>query len=260
VASQRFSDARTRDLWLHDLERNSSSRFTFEPGEEAVPVWSPDGRTIFYSGEGKNDRAIYRKSLDGTDPVLVSDNEGVDDYPMAVSFDGRYLAAVSDGRKTSLDIWLIPLQGGGKARPLLQTLATEIAGGFSPDGRWFSYSSNESGSMQVYVTSFPDPGRKWQISKDSGIYPIWSRDGRKILYQTEGGQLRLIGIDASGESVRVGSEKVLFESRPASPGFRSYTADADLRRFVRMRFDTKAEPMLHVVLNWPQTLRPSEPR
>src|SRR5262249_15590213 len=53
---------------------------------------------------------------------------------------------------------------------------------FSPDGRWLAYASNESGTLEVYLRSFPGPGGRWQIS--TGGFPVWSRDGRELLFET----------------------------------------------------------------------------
>ena len=53
---------------------------------------------------------------------------------------------------------------------------------FSPDGRWLAYSSNESGSSQIYVRAFPDKGGHWQISTDGGTSPIFSRNGKDLFF------------------------------------------------------------------------------
>jgi eukaryotic-like serine/threonine-protein kinase len=48
---------------------------------------------------------------------------------------------------------------------------------FSPDGRWVAYSSNESGSYEVYVREFATPPAsteetpKWEISNGGGAFP-----------------------------------------------------------------------------------------
>jgi Tol biopolymer transport system component len=41
------------DLWIRDLERGVTSRFTFDPEREFDPVWSPDGRRIVFSRQRK---------------------------------------------------------------------------------------------------------------------------------------------------------------------------------------------------------------
>jgi hypothetical protein len=53
---------------------------------------------------------------------------------------------------------------------------------FSSDGRWLAYSSNDSGSSQVYVRAFPDKGGHWQISGSGGTAPIFSRSGKNLFF------------------------------------------------------------------------------
>jgi len=53
---------------------------------------------------------------------------------------------------------------------------------FSPDGRWLAYMSIESRRDKIYVTSFPQPTEKWQISQGGGELPRWRRDGQEIFF------------------------------------------------------------------------------
>ena len=47
-----------------------------------------------------------------------------------------------------------------------------------------AYVSNESGPPEVYVQSYPRPGEKIRISTNVGYEPIWTRNGREILYRS----------------------------------------------------------------------------
>ena len=150
------------DIWVRDLARGVSSRFTFSAGDAICPVWSPDGRRIvFRAGAGWD---LYEKPADGEGqekPLLQSNEQKL---PADFSRDGRYLAYQSRGKETGWDIWALPTFGDGKPFPFLKTRFAEVLPTFSPDGRYLAYQSNESGSAEVYVQSFPGPGGKWQIS------------------------------------------------------------------------------------------------
>ena len=68
------------------------------------------------------------------------------------------------------------------------------------DGRrWIAYTSDETGQHQIYVRSFPDAGRKWQISNEGGFLPQWRRDGRELFYVAPDGTLMAVAVgrDAS---------------------------------------------------------------
>jgi Tol biopolymer transport system component len=103
--------------------------------------------------------------------------------------DGKRLAFM-DLTGDKYDIWTVVAESdgaglrAGKAEPFLQTAADEREPSFSPDGRWLAYASDESGTFQVYVRSFPDRGGKWQISNGAAVYPGWSRNGRDLFFRT----------------------------------------------------------------------------
>jgi Tol biopolymer transport system component len=97
----------------------------------------------------------------------------------------------------------------GKPELFLQTTAGFPA--FSPDGRWLAYQSYESGKDEVYVRAFPPPasgpGGKWQISNSGGQFPIWSRNGRELLYRA-GDQIMAISYVVKGDSFVVDRPQV----------------------------------------------------
>ena len=75
-----------------------------------------------------------------------------------------------------------------------------------------AYTSNESGTFQVYVRAFPDKGGKWQISNSGGTYPMWSRNGRELFFETLDNHIMVAAYTVKGDSFvadkpRVWSEK-----------------------------------------------------
>src|SRR5262245_13846611 len=145
------------DIWIYDLTKGMRTRLTFDPMSDSGPVWSPDGRTIYYSSDRKIHWQIYRRQTSG-----ATQEEALTSLPdpaevLDVSPDGRFLVYQQIARKnrTNVDLWILPLSGGGKATPFLDSPFFESDARFSPDGRWLAYSSNESGRDEVFVTAFP---------------------------------------------------------------------------------------------------------
>jgi Tol biopolymer transport system component len=64
---------------------------------------------------------------------------------------------------------MLPVNGEPKPYLLLSGDANIRGTTFSPDGRWFVYVSNESGRDEVYVTPFPGPGEKRQVSPNGDL-------------------------------------------------------------------------------------------
>ena len=164
AVSQEESAAGNGDIWVIDLRRNLFTRFTFDLGYESGVTPSPDGKALYFTASRGGEFSLMRKEIGGSgegEIVLESTDEM---YPTSVSPDGEHLAFHSGGDDTNYDIWILPLSGEGEGFPFIKTEFAETSGMFSPDGRWLTYVSDESGRPEVYVTAFPEPGRKWQIS------------------------------------------------------------------------------------------------
>lgn len=179
------------NVWVYDLSRDSMTRLTFVPGNNRYPVWTPDGNHIVFRSDQSTTTAIYWIRSDGAGEVrkLVESKLAV--TPTSFSPDGRRLAYFQAKSLNGSDLWTLALDLSdpdhpkpGKPESLLSTAFGETLPEFSPDGQWMAYVSNESSRNEVYVRPFPGPGGKWQISTGGGTYPIWSRNGRELFYET----------------------------------------------------------------------------
>jgi hypothetical protein len=125
----------------------------------------------------------------GGPPQPVTESENIQ-YPWSFTSDGTRLAFIEQRGETRFDLWTPPLASdgsglrGGTPEPFLQIPADERAPALSPDGRWMAYASTESGTSQVYVRTFPGMGGRWQISNGGGTYPMWSRTGHELFFET----------------------------------------------------------------------------
>jgi len=250
---------KTRDLWIFDLVRGLRTRFTFDPAEENTPIWSPDGSHLVYSLRVSGTLELYQKATDGTGApeVLLADHRNK--FPACWSPDGRFvLYMVDNGAPTGWDLWILPLFGDRKPRPFLQTPFNDAQGRFSPDGRWIAYISNESGRYEVYVTAFPGPGGKWQISSVGGttiaVWPRWRRDGKEISYLAPDGTLLAAAVNGQGARFEVGDVRPLFSPRSRGPRW-PYDVSPDGRFLVNAVVERGGSSPLLVVLNWTAALK-----
>ena len=109
----------------------------------------------------------FLRSLNGEETRLLKST--MVSIPSSWSPDGRFLAYTTMDVKTKTDIWMLPLSGDRKPVAFLRTPFDEVDGQISPDGKWMAFTSDESGKNEIYVTSFPTPGRKVPISTDGGV-------------------------------------------------------------------------------------------
>jgi Tol biopolymer transport system component len=235
------------DIWVRDLKRGVSSRFTFGKDGALCPLWSPDARHVVYTVV--ND--LYEKTAEGLgdETLLVKSDETK--IACDWSRDGRYIAFFSRGKETGWDIWVLPTFGDKKPVPFLKTRFAELMPVFSPDGRYLAYQSNESGRSEVYVQSFPGPGGKWQISTAGGVEPHWRADGRELYYRAPDQKLMAVEVQ-TGSVLTAGTALPLFQGRfDMSVARDRFLPTADGKRFLTTApLGREAMTPTTVVLNW----------
>jgi eukaryotic-like serine/threonine-protein kinase len=258
IAVARSEVNQLQDIWLYDLVRGTTTRFTFDPATETSPVWSGDGNRIFFS---RFYAGLFQKrsSGAGSDELLLKTDYAAypDDWFSGKM--GEFLLYEMDSSNTKYDLWALPLTGERKPYPVLQTPFNETHAQFSPDGRFVTYVSDETGRAEVYVQSFPASGGKWQISTGGGDQPQWRRDGRELFFMAPDKKLMAVPI-VPGDSFAPGSPVALFATHVPSgtlTGNRNhYIVDRDGQRFlVNNLLDADTTQPLTIVLNWSAALK-----
>ena len=243
------------ELWVYEIERNIRTRFTFDPASDVWPVWSPDGTDIYFASDRGENFAVYRKPMSGVGEVELLYSTDVNCFPESVSPDAKYLTVLVTNQETRGDLILLPLQEEGEPRVFRQTEFNESGSKISPDGRWVVYHSDESGSFEIYVTTFPEAGRRWQVSSNVGVYPEWRADGREIVYTEFGGDLVAVQVDGEGETFHVGASETLFVVQSPLAGGSFFSVSSDAERFLVVPgVSQQAGTLLNLVVNWPEQI------
>jgi Tol biopolymer transport system component len=244
-----------QDVWIRDLARGVSSRFTFGPSTNVDAIWSPDGRQIVYTSREKGPGDMMIKDASGTkdpEPLLVGTGET---YASDWSPDGKYLLVTARGKDArAWDIRVLEMSSR-KLTPLVATQFSELWATFSPDGKYIAYQSNDSGRAEIYVQEFPEARNKWQISTNGGVEPYWSRDGKELFYRSAR-NIMAVPIHMA-PTFTAGTPAALFETRFSAAVARGYYRPApDGQRFLVLApRATQADQPASVVLNWTTGLR-----
>lgn len=243
------------DLYLLDISTKAMARLTFG-GLVFNKVWSPDGRRIVYGSAARGPTGklvLMEKDLESAkeDTVLLEMPESAD--PSSWSRDGRYIV-FAGSRPPQQSIWVLPMFGDRKPFPFFgESAGTFDAydGMLSPDGKWLLYVSRESGREEVYVTSFPKPGRKWQLSANGGTQARWRPDGKEIFFvSTDGPFLTAAKVTTSPTSFTITETRNLFPIRATLPGGSGVVYDVyDGQRFIAPAPGTNATDVV-VVSDW----------
>jgi eukaryotic-like serine/threonine-protein kinase len=254
IATRLFDrESRSRDIWTLEIARGLATRFTFDPGNENFPIWSPDGSRIVYISSNPKQPGFYARSASGAGSSELLFAAGTNAVPSDWSTDGRLIVyETTASAENRTDVWILPLDGDRKPYPFLQDRFDESEGRFSPDGHYLAYVSDESGRPEVYVQTFPDARGKWQVSTIGGTDPAWRADGKELFYLSPDQKMMAVPILTAGE-LEVGNPVVLFETRVVIPesSFRHYAVTRDGQRFLILApVGEEAPASTAVVVNW----------
>ena len=165
------------DLYKAPLAGGRAERLTSHIGYEMFARFSPDGRTIAFTGQYDGNTEVYTIPAEGGEPVRISytgtnsrddlgDRMGPNNIVMGWTPDGRnivYRNRISDSFDGKL--WTVPAEGGlGECLPLPE-------GGFccySPDGRKLAYN-------RVFREF-----RTWKYYRGGQADEIWIYDGKSV--------------------------------------------------------------------------------
>ena len=186
AATVRVESPVRSDIWILDLQRGGATRLTNGPGNNSGPTWSPDGTRLAFISDRNSQPEIYVKPADGSAAERQVTSDATPFKALgAWSKDGHSIIYSVLDPRTQRDIWIAPVDGGGAPRPYLQTSFNEVNPSLSPDGRWLSYLSDETGEIELYVQSFPDAGNKYRVTSGGVGSGGWFPDGR-LAYVTAG--------------------------------------------------------------------------
>ena len=267
-------------LWIWDLSRATLTRLPADPAGVQSPVWISNSRLVFSSvrrgapGSAGASGTTFSQAADGTgsiEPLIEGPNAPV---PTGVSPDGSVLVLVDwkadkkgGGR---FNLLAMRLDGSRQVRPLLDTAYGAMNGMISPDGRWLTYSGDDSGTVQVYVRPYPavNSGR-WQVSTNGGSQPLWARDGHELFYLAPDGALMRVSVGnertwAPGAPTKVVERRYFVGSGLVGGNpFRNYDVSADGQRFLMMKAgssdDADTSQQIVIVQHFAEELKAGAP-
>jgi Tol biopolymer transport system component len=236
------------DVWIYDLLRASAKRLTFDPAIDRVPIWSPDAKRLVFTSNRQFNIDLYMKNADGTQEEKSVVSDDFNKYPNDWSRDGKYILYTRGP-----DIWAATVPEL-KSSLYMKAVSVLRNGQFSPDGKWVAYASNENGKWEIYVTSFPEPRGKWQVSTGGGEQPRWRSDGKELFYLSSDNKMTAVPV-TTGTKFDSGTAVALFQANPREQVSLNdvfvYDVRPDGQEFLINTNVRQAETApMSVVLNW----------
>jgi Tol biopolymer transport system component/tRNA A-37 threonylcarbamoyl transferase component Bud32 len=208
------------DVWIHDLQRDVATRFTFDSGNDDSAVWSPNGDRVAFassriiSGQQFTPGNLFVKDSSGStaEEHLQLSERPPNLAPSDWSPDGSLLALTAFSPRTGRDILFYSFDEGALVDWLV-TPGDEQLAVFSPDGRWVAYESDETGRYEIYVAALSGGGGKWQVSNAGGEMARWRADGAELFFVTSDDVMMAVTVETD-DAFRHGTPVKLFDAPP----------------------------------------------
>ena len=248
------------EIWVYDLESQLIQKLT-TGGWSQYPIWTPDGQWITYSSLVNNRWEIYRQNLNTTSEREQLTNTGNIKISGSWSPDGELLTFYEVTPNESRNMYVLSMKDREITEPLHNTSGEDNQPRFSPDGKYVSYYSSESGGEEIYVEPYPPTGKRWQVSGGStgAVDAVWSPKGDRIYYRGGGSQNIFSSVKlTTNENFTHSSPEILFAGKPYVDVFdKSFDVSADGERLLVLQQVNSNEQIYHleVVVNWTEELK-----
>src|SRR5579862_3563202 len=258
----------TGAISVYDLNRETMTPLISPPSGCVEPIWTPDEKMITCNRTSNELGVSWLPSNATGNLKLLTPGVGAFQVPTSWSPDGKTLAFFQFSPNSSVnagvccEIFTLTVDASGQPGQAKSYFSQAHPGdsypAISPDGHWMAYQSNESGTPQIYVVPFPNPGGKWQISAAGGVFPLWSKAGHTLFFLGPGsnsnGALFEAPYSVQGNSFQPGKPELLFQGgfEFRSPYF-PYDVAPDGKHFAMfeaVQAKTAGAALPTVVVNW----------
>jgi hypothetical protein len=233
------------DIWIKQLRPlGPFSMLTHDPGNECRPRWTPDSRSVTYSGRTETDymnHDVFMKRADGVDSEaeLLADEERAVVQAL-LSPDGQWLVMRLGDLMADREIVARHLASDSLVTSMTDPGSWQTAPALSPDGRWLAYASDETERSEIYVRSFPDlTASKQQVSPAGGMMPVWGRTGRELFFLNFAREMVAVEVPLDGD-FQAAAQTTLFTLDPTLEVrqrdlYALYDVDTDDQRFLMLQ-------------------------
>ena len=199
LAFSRIRNGPTADVFLAPVSDGARARqLTHDNREIAGLAWTPDGKEIVFSSSRAGDATLWRISASGgTTERLPA--VGADAFQPAIARQGLRAAFVRGTIRTSF--WRLDLSPEGQRRPPMRLVTStrhDLDPMLSPDGGHIAFTSNRSGTPEVWVSDSQGANAVQLTSLGFARDPYWSPDSRNIVFEGRRRDRNLILVIAAG--------------------------------------------------------------
>lgn len=264
------------EIWVMELDTGSVRKLSNEDEVAILARWLPDGRLVygrFISPEEGELLAVEIHRSAKPQPLFAEDSSQQHSTEMLnfdITHDGSVIVYSRKAKgRDDMDIWMRAVDGSDEPRPLLESTSNEDLARFSPDGKWLTFQSDESGRLEVYAKPFAmDENQSEQvipISKAGGVAGVWSGDMTKIFYlDQKRTNLFVVEIEIAEGQLSASEPKLVSDMKSLGASGWSFPflpiPDSDKLLYVKKSEAAQRNNRIDIVLNWIEEYKANKAR
>jgi eukaryotic-like serine/threonine-protein kinase len=248
------------DVWIQDIATGIRTRITTDLRGSRAPLWSHDGSRIAYTSvRTSSNLTVYSMPATGMGEekklFTAGESRAGLGYLTDWTPDSKGLIGEDHTSTGKVRISMGLLNGKDEAVPVLETPGANLySTRLTADGHWIAYVSDETGKREVYVSRFPRPAGRLQVSAKGGRFPLWRGDGKELYYLDPENNVIGAELHTTNDSLGVTRLRTLFQLKSLGADW-SWDVFPDGKRFLVTIPDSDVAPPLSLVLNWTVDLK-----
>jgi len=210
------------NIWVVEIKTGQREQVTrFDEFDVKWPAIGPgpkgDGEIVFQNGADlylldlkTRQSHVVEVTVPGDLPAIRPQRVDVHEQIVSGDISPTGKRAVFEARG---DIWTVPAQKGSPRNLTRTSGVAERYPAWSPDGKWITYFSDQTGEYELYLMRSDGRGEVRQLTHDATgrggfrYNPNWSPDSKHILFTDKAGALYLYTLPEEVTKVEEGTEE-----------------------------------------------------